>query len=122
MEKLELQDHREYFPSGRLKAEWSEKDGKLEGLRRLWFDNGQLFAEAEYHNGVINGMLRQWSSEGILVLLAYLENDEYHGPYKSWWQSGIPKEDGVYVQGKRQKGFQFYKLNGDFWKESEGDP
>jgi len=117
MENIELQIHREYFPSGQLKAEWSEKNEKLEGWRRLWFENGQLFAEAEYHDGLMNGLLQQWSPEGLLVLSAHLENDEYHGPFKSWWQSGLPKEDGVYIQGKMQKGFRFYKVNGDFWKE-----
>lgn len=119
MKDVKAKTLRQCYPSGRLKAEWTEKDGKLDGLRRFWFESGQLFAEAEYRDGVIDGYLREWTEEGRMTLLAKAKGGEFHGDYQSWWDDGVIKEEGVYVAGKRQPGYRWYRSNGEFWRKSE---
>lgn len=113
-----LQAHREHYPSGMLKTEWTEKDGKLEGMRRFWFENGQLFAEAEYRDGLTNGVIREWTEDGQLTLLATCKDGKLDGHYQSWWDDGVPKEDGFYLQGRSQKGYRWFRPNGELWRES----
>ena len=32
----------EYYPGGQLKAEWSYKDNKLEGISKMYYEGGRL--------------------------------------------------------------------------------
>ena len=42
---------RAYYPSGALKAEWSYRNGKLDGTSRFYSEKGKLWATETYQNG-----------------------------------------------------------------------
>ncbi len=37
---------RDYYPDGKLKTEWRCKDGRLNGLTKLYYENGKLEKES----------------------------------------------------------------------------
>lgn len=121
MTDQDLQVHRRYFPTGELMSEWTELNGLLHGWRRFWFVDGRLFTEAEYRNGLPHGLIREWTEDGQLTLLAMRKDGKLDGHYQSWWDDGVKKEDGFYVQGRKQKGYRWFRSNGELWRESEAE-
>ena len=49
-----------------MKSEENTKDGKKEGLSRVWRKNGQLDYEGNYRNGKEDGLWRYWHENGQL--------------------------------------------------------
>jgi antitoxin component YwqK of YwqJK toxin-antitoxin module len=72
----------------------------------------------EYRDGLSHGLIREWTEEGQLTLQATYKDGKLDGHYQSWWDDGIPKEDGFYVHGRRQKGYHWFRSNGELWRES----
>jgi len=112
---------REYFGSGELSSEHTENaEGHQEGVSRRWYGNGQLWIEAHYSNGKAHGLLREWNENGQLIMQAERANDVFHGRFDSWWENGLPKEQGHYLNGKRQPGYCWYRIDGTLWSHWNG--
>ncbi len=54
------------YPDGQLAWEGNFKDGKQDGLHRLWYKNGQLKFEGNFKDGKKDGLWRWWSEDGQL--------------------------------------------------------
>lgn len=115
-----LKTIKRYFDSGRLMFEYFENE-KGEKIRyfRHWFENGQIMAETWYENGLAEGISRQWSENGKLLMYAELHKGKLHGHFQCWWDDGVIKEEGVYVEDKRQIGYRWYSLSGELWQALE---
>ena len=59
--------NQEFYPSGKLRKEFTIKDGRLNGIERVWHENGQLESEVFTLSGVMNGRMRIWSDDGVLI-------------------------------------------------------
>ena len=44
-----------FYPTGEKEREFPMKDGRKEGLCRMWYKSGQLQLEETYKNGVLHG-------------------------------------------------------------------
>ena len=42
----------DYYPNGKIKTEWNCKEGRLNGITRLYYENGNLEKESNYVNDV----------------------------------------------------------------------
>jgi antitoxin component YwqK of YwqJK toxin-antitoxin module len=113
---------RRYFDSGKLMFEYYENERKEKnGISRHWYENGQLMSEANYCNGLAEGILRQWTESGQLIRYSESSIGKLQGRYQSWWDDGILKEDGYYVDDKRQIGYRWFKTDGSLWSKIEAD-
>ena len=54
------------FENGQIKYEENYKDGKTDGLFKLWYENGQLSYEGKYRNGKRDGIQMDWHENGQL--------------------------------------------------------
>ncbi len=54
-----------YYESGQLKSKWNYKDGKQEGISKLYKESGQLWWEGNYKNGVMINQ-KKYDSDGNL--------------------------------------------------------
>ncbi|MEN9898888.1 MAG: hypothetical protein RLZZ66_2537 [Pseudomonadota bacterium] len=53
-----------YYRTGYKKAEIHFKNGKQEGVAKLWHENGQLSNEANFRNGKLDGLSTEWLKNG----------------------------------------------------------
>ena len=55
------------YRDGRSTSETNFKDGKPDGLSRIWNYKGQLIHETNYMNEVQHGKLRRWHEDGRIM-------------------------------------------------------
>lgn len=58
---------RRWWPSGRLREEFTHVHGSRDGPYRRWHENGQIAEEFAYRGGVAEGRYRQWAEDGTLT-------------------------------------------------------
>ena len=81
-------------------------------IQRMVNDDGKLLATFEYLDGVLDGISRVYTPRGTLVQELHYAAGKLHGPYHTWWESGLPKEDGEFVNGQRVGEYRWYDLDG----------
>jgi len=67
---------RDKHKDGKVKGEYSFKDGRLHGVVREWWENGQLSTETNFENGQRHGLNRYWSKSGQLMKEQVYEHDK----------------------------------------------
>ncbi len=67
---------KEFYPDGKLKSETYYKNGKLEGIAKIYDENGQLLDEENYKNGEAEGIRRGYYENGKLKLEINYKNGE----------------------------------------------
>ena len=78
---------KEYYPSGKLMAEWSYNNDKLNGISKSYYENGNVQTEETYKNGKLDGIS------------------------KFYYTSGKLKADGIFKEGKKES-LRLYNANG----------
>lgn len=110
----------EYYDNGKKKAEGLMKDGKKEGLWKLWYDNGQRMAERYYKNGLRHGKSKAWYKNANLQGEANYENGKRSGLFTTWYARGSKQQESHFKQGlKDGKETHWYpnekpKMEGNF--------
>ena len=92
---------KEYYPSGKIKLEYTLVNGKKEGIEKQYDEEDGLIFESNYKNGLMHGKHIQWSdySNGI----KYNESDyiagKLHGIEKIYNNDGSLLRERNYVNG-----------------------
>ena len=88
-----------FYPSGRIWAVTSYKNGLREGEEKIWYENGNLRSKCFYHKNMPNGLRTRYYSNGqIQVEYSYM-NGYLHGVAREWREDGTLSCDGMYTQG-----------------------
>ena len=87
------------------------KEGKLNGVRKVFFTNGQLAEETNYKNGVKEGASKRYAENGVILEEANYKNDEYHGIVTFRDATGKSYSTGEYKNGKSVGIWKFYENN-----------
>jgi antitoxin component YwqK of YwqJK toxin-antitoxin module len=82
-----------YYESGKLKDEYTFKNGKGEGPLEIYYESGAL--KEEYTN----------------------KNGKFEGPCKTYYESGALEEEVTYKKGKREGPFKIYDEGGQLIAE-----
>lgn len=85
------------------------KNGKLNGIRKVFYKNKAINEEIGYVNGVKNGIYKKYAENGVLLEDAVYKNDEFHGlaTYKD--ADGNIVAQGEFVLGKKAGIWKFYE-------------
>lgn len=85
------------------------KNGKLEGLRKVYYPNGKIAEETNYKNGIKEGYYKKYSDTGILLENSNYKNGEFDGQatYKDPFDKVVA--EGKYIQGKKKGIWRFYE-------------
>lgn len=78
----------DYYYSGRIQGEGILKNGKLEGLRKMYYQNGKLSVERNYSNSISDGLEKEYYEDGTL------------------------KQKGIFIKGKEDGIWEMYFPNG----------
>lgn len=104
---------REYYGSGKLKAEYNYKDGKPEGMSKFYYENGSLREEKNYKNGKLDGRYRNYYTTGSLGGEWYYQNGKREGMTKLYWENGNKKAERNFKSGKQEGVCKRYYNNGE---------
>ena len=92
------------------------KEGKLDGLRKVFYDKGAIAEETNYINGVKDGVYKKYTEKGIVLEEALYKNDNYNGPATYRDESGKVVSQGNYTDGLKTGIWKFY-ADGKLTKE-----
>ncbi|MFW6222428.1 MAG: toxin-antitoxin system YwqK family antitoxin [Bacteroidota bacterium] len=99
---MKQDEWKEYYESGRLKAEGYYKDNRKVGKWIYYFENGEIEQRGEYNDdGKAIGEWRWYYSNGQLRRKEFLNNDIPDGMYKEYTNEGEIWAEGRYIEGLR---------------------
>jgi antitoxin component YwqK of YwqJK toxin-antitoxin module len=98
-------------PGAHLRYEWYYKDGeRADGVSKGWWNNGKLKSEWTLKNGKLDGESLNYHHNGIPWQSETFKDDILNGPYLDWWYSGRQKTKGEYRNAKKHgKWTHYYK-------------
>ena len=86
----------QYYDDGQKMIEFIYKDGKRDGLCRIWHENGKLKEECLFKKGKKEGLYKSWWSNGkTMVECNYLEGKKV-GIYKEFNKKGYIEYETTY--------------------------
>jgi antitoxin component YwqK of YwqJK toxin-antitoxin module len=94
------------------------KNGKLEGLRKVFFENGAIAEETSYVNGIKNGPYKKYTEKGIVLEESNFSKGKYEGIATFRESNGQLSAKGPFVDGGKMGMWQFYS-NGKLKKEEK---
>lgn len=89
----------DYYYSGRIQGEGILKNGKLEGLRKMYFQNGNLSVERYYTNSISNGLEKEYYEDGTLKQKGVLIFGKEDGIWEIYFPNGQVKRRTNYKNG-----------------------
>lgn len=97
------------------------KNGKLDGVRKVFYKNKELNEETTYKNGIKDGPYRKLTEKGIVLEECVYKNGEFHGPAVYRDIDGKVLSKGTFVNGKKMGMWQFAE-NGKMKEVNMSDP
>ena len=90
----------EMYQSGQKKSETNYKDGKKNGLERLWYENGNKEYEEKWKDGKEEGVRTWWYQSGQKKSEENLKDGMIVGLSVQWHENGKKMEEVNYKDGK----------------------
>lgn len=87
------------------------KNGKLNGMRKVFYPNSKIAEEVNYTNGLKNGNYKKYSETGIVLEDSNYKNDKYQGKAIYRDPQGNIAAEGNYTADKKSGIWKFY-ING----------
>lgn len=103
-----------------LKGRSHYKNGKLNGIRKMWYENGTLKYEIPFVNGKVNGVLKKYDINGELYTKINHVDGYMDGKSYIWHKNKDQLEVHLYKESKLIKHF-FVDLNSSVLKNIRGD-
>lgn len=96
------------------------KNGKLDGVRKVFYKNGKIASETHYVDGVKEGVFKQYADNGVVLEEIPYKNNQFHGwvIYRDY--SGNLVAEGQYEKGLKKGIWKFYE-NGKLIKEVDSE-
>lgn len=89
----------DYYYSGRIQGEGTMKNGKLEGLRKMYFQNGKISVERYYTNAIPNGSEKEYYEDGSLKQKGEFVSGKEDGIWEAYFPNGQPKQQTNFKMG-----------------------
>jgi antitoxin component YwqK of YwqJK toxin-antitoxin module len=102
----------DYYYNGEIQGEGMMKDGKLEGLRKMYFQNGNVAVERYYTNAVSNGLEKEYYEDGTLKQKGELINQKENGIWEIYFPNGKLKYQSNNKNGEAIDFMTKYYSNG----------
>jgi antitoxin component YwqK of YwqJK toxin-antitoxin module len=93
------------------------KDGKKEGISRIFYPDGTVAERSNWKNGTRSGLWEQYYTDGKLKLKCAYNNDLKDGPLKTYHMSGKIWLTGQYINGDADGTWIYITDNGEIEKK-----
>jgi len=108
---------REYYGSGRVKAEHNYKSNKREGMSKVYYENGNLNFTCNYRDGKKEGECTLYYKNGSTKYTYEYKKGKFDGAVKKYSRNGKLASAWYYQEGKRQGLTTSYNKNGSLKAE-----
>ena len=85
------------------------KNGKLEGVQKIYFPTGEIAEETTFKNGLREGIYKIYVQNGNVVEESTFKNNQYHGPAIFRDAGGQIISKGNFVNNEKKGIWEFYK-------------
>jgi antitoxin component YwqK of YwqJK toxin-antitoxin module len=103
---------KEYYKSGKLRAEWNYKSGELDGTCKIYFENGDLMLKYNYKSGKRDGITKSYY-RGLRLRYKYEYKDgKLEGVVNKYYKNGKLAFEWNYKDDKREGTAKSYFKNG----------
>jgi len=109
---------RDYYKSGKLKAEYHFVNGVPNGINKMFSVDGKLMAEYPFSEGKQNGVAKSYYPSGKLMYEAPFVNGSPNGMTKDYYESGALKKETPYTHGMENGTEKEYYENGKIESET----
>lgn len=96
-----------HFKAKTIMAKETYRQGKIEGVRKVFFPSGKIAEETTYVNGLKEGPYKKYTEKGIVLEEATYKNDNYEGPAVYRDSKGNVASQGVYKAGLKSGVWKF---------------
>ena len=100
-----------HFESNQLMSHEFYKNGKLDGVRKVFYKDGTVAEETNYKLGSKEGISKTYSEKGQLIDSHIYKNNLFDGPASYYDGLGNKMYEGNYVNGKRVGMWKFFENN-----------
>ena len=100
-----------HFESKQIMSQEFYKNGKLEGVRKVFYKDATIAEETNYKNGIKVGNSKMYSEKGKLLDSHIYKNGQYDGVASYYDGLGNKIYEGNYVKGKRVGTWKFFEKN-----------
>ena len=102
-----------YYPGGQLRGEipWYD-DNKVNGILRWYYENGQVREEYPYVNNILNGIEKHYYENGQLWYQIPWVDSKKNGTEKYYYEDGKLSKEIPYVDGKKNGTEKWYYESG----------
>jgi len=90
----------DYYYSGKIQGEGILKNGKIEGLRKMYFQNGNISLERNYINSLSDGLDKEYYENGALKQKGVFVAGNEEGAWESYFPNGQIKLQNNYKNGE----------------------
>jgi len=92
------------------------KNGKLNGVRKVYYPNKSINEESVYVDGIKDGPYKKYTEKGVLLEDSVYKKGELHGPATFKNENDQIVAKGNFVNGRKMGMWQFYE-NGKLVEE-----
>jgi len=89
----------DYYYSGRKQGDGMIRNGKAEGLRKIYYQNGNVSAEKYFVNGIENGPKTLYYEDGSLMQKGEVVNGNEEGVWEMYFPNGQVKQRSTFKNG-----------------------
>ena len=104
--------------SKQLMAVENYKNGKLEGVRKVYFPSGAIAEEGTYKEGKREGVYKVYFENGVVSEESNFQNDGYEGQAIFRDVKGNVSSKGIFVKNERKGIWEFFE-NGKLTKKQK---
>ena len=90
---------RVYNKNGQLTHKTEYKDGKKHGFDKVYYENGKLNTQLNYKNGNLHGLVKVFFENGQLMLKGYYEDGKENGLWEYFNVDGTLEKTKIYKDG-----------------------
>ncbi len=111
--------YREFYPSGRLKADGFNKDQFSDGKWKYYYEDGELQAEGYFKKGAKHGPWKYYHPNGVLSAIGGYSEGDKNGLWKYYYDDGTLSSEGIEHNGLKEGVWKLYYETGKV--KAEGD-
>ncbi|MBC7439015.1 MAG: hypothetical protein H7250_03395 [Flavobacterium sp.] len=89
----------DYYYSGRIQGDGILKNGKLEGMRKMYYQNGKISVERNYTNSISDGLEKEFYEDGTLKQKGIFVNGKEDGDWEMYFPNGQTKQRTNFKNG-----------------------
>ena len=88
-----------YNKNGQLTHKTEYKDGKIHGFYKVYYENGKLNTQLNYKNGNLHGLVKVFFENGQLLLKGYYKDGKENGLWENFNVDGTLQKTDIYKDG-----------------------